>query len=163
MGSGFSKTQSDIGTGFADVGAGLSGYARGFFFLIAIIMTIVAFVPIDFSPGSSNTPCGTNICLLPGDVYQDGKCLPSGSAPITEGCMNPAETCQNGKCQKGNTSQKKTHPEFLIGTAIFILLGIVVVPFSKKIQQLSHSSPGAAQAIALGSEANLLGSLFGRK
>lgn len=163
MGSGFSKTQTDIGTGFADVSAGLSGYARGFFFILAIIMAIVAFVPLSLDKASSNMPCGTNICVLPGDMYQDGKCLPSGADPVTRGCMDPQETCQDGKCQKTGTGQKTRHYAFLIGTAFFVLLGIIVVPFSKKMQQISHSSSGAAQAMALGSEASLLEGLLGRR
>jgi hypothetical protein len=162
MGSGFSQTQAQIGTGMADVEAGLSGYIRIFLFIIAAVFAIVAFVPMSIGMPSSNAPCGTTVCLVPGDVYQDGKCLPSGNLPITQTCLNPQETCQNQKCTQG-TQAKKTHPMFLIGTAVFILLGLVVVPISKKMQQISHSSPGAAQAVGLLGEANILEDILGRR
>ena len=155
MGTGFGKFQQQTGEGLTDVSAGMSGFVRWFFYLIAGCIIVAAFVPFKSGIGSgkkdSNLTCGSS---CPGGVgCVAGTCEGKGETPcVLQPCPDPDESCQNRQCKLVNppppTPEKTMHLWLLIPAAIFILLGYIIVPMSRKMQEISHKSPGAAQAIA---------------
>lgn len=155
MGSNVSEFQDSIGKGTVDLQVAFSPVIVVMLIIAAVVFAVMALVPMklqvpgDNPPPSSNFPCG------PGN---------------TQPCLNPQEVCDNGYCHRvvgppnpnppDNNTTAKTHPMLLIGTAVCLGLALVVVPLSRKMQQIVYSNKNASIAAGTFTEADILGNLL---
>jgi len=145
MGSNVSSFQDSVGKGTADLQVAFSPVIVVILIIAAVVFAVMALTPMKFvppGPPSSNFPCGPN-----------------------EPCLNSQEVCDNGYCHRvvvPPNGEPKTHPMLLIGTAVCLGLAFVVVPLSRKLQQIVYSNKNASIAAGTFTEADILGNLLRR-
>jgi len=148
MGSNVSQFQDSIGKGTADLQVAFSPILVVMLVIAAIVFAILALTPMKWQtpgPPSSNFPC-TN---------------------PTQPCLNPNEVCDNGYCHRlaphpNDDDKPKTHPLLLIGSAVCLGLAFIVIPLSKKLQQIVYSNKNASIAAGTFTEGDILANILQR-
>lgn len=151
MGANVSGFQDSIGKGTADLQVAFAPVAVVLLIIAAVVFAIMALVPMKLQVPGENPPPSSNFPCGPGD---------------TQPCLNPQEICDNGHCRRvvgppnPPDNPAKTHPMFLIGTAVCLGLALVVIPLSRKMQQIVYSNKNASIAAGTFTEADILSNLL---
>ena len=144
----FGNFQRGVGVATADIGVVQSYVFLAFSIIVAIVLTIVAFVP--FADDGGLHPM-QKICNMPN----------TEPCPPGQHCDDTKKLCVPDSTAPPKPAPKKRHLILLAVAAFFLAFGIGGIFISRAMSNAAHKSRSFAQAYGTATEASLASNFIG--